>query len=144
MRKTVYETNFDRITKLDIIIDGKIRDCARSKSCGFMDLVVERIPHLDNFNTEGSQAFSIAHYFEQNGDLCKDPEMVLFLHPELNEVEAHSFQQDLPPLYQEVFPAPRKVCLAHKKELNNFLRHWLNNLINQRHGINWENDSEAA
>lgn len=43
-----------------------------AKSPGFMDLVVEVIaPHQ----------VSVAHYYEQNGDLCQDPEIVFFVSP---------------------------------------------------------------
>ncbi|WP_045861799.1 DUF6908 domain-containing protein [Teredinibacter purpureus] len=144
MRKTVYETNYDRLVKLGIVTEGQIRPNGRSQSGGYMDLVLERLPHLDNVYSKGSLAVSIAHYFEQNGDLCSDPEMVLLLHPEIKSVEAFSFNQSLPPYYQEVFPEPGKVCLAYKKDQNNFLRTWLTNLINQRHGKTWADSMEAA
>lgn len=39
-------------------------------SGGFMDLVVENI---------GPNQVSIAHYYEQNGDLCQDPEIVFLV-----------------------------------------------------------------
>lgn len=144
VRKTVYETNYDRLVKLGVVVNGEVRRDGKSQSGGYMDLVLERLPHLDNFNREGTQAFSIAHYFEQNGDLCQDPEIVLFLYPSMDMVEVSSFQQTLPPIYQEVFPDPRKVCLTLKKELNDFLRQWLTNLIDQRHGKVWTNNPEAA
>ncbi|MFT7389125.1 MAG: hypothetical protein ACI8VC_002390 [Candidatus Endobugula sp.] len=144
MRKTVYETNYDRAVKLGFIVDGEIREYGKSKAGGYMDLVVERLTHLDNFNSEGTQAFSIAHYFEQNGDLCQDPEMVLFFHPESKMIEAYSFQQALPPVYRVVFPESGKVFPGIKKQQNSFLRQWLNNLIDQNHGKQWENLNEAA
>lgn len=42
------------------------------ESSGFMDLVIETLP--------GNQV-SVAHYYEQNGDLCQDPEIVFFASP---------------------------------------------------------------
>ena len=137
MRKTIYETNYDRVIKLGIVENGQLAACKRSQSNGFMDLVVEALPHLDNWNNQSCKAFSMAHYFEQNGDLCKDPEMVVLIYSELHAVEAFSFQQDLPPIYQEVFPEQGKVFPGLKKELNRFLRQWLTNLIEQGHGKRW-------
>lgn len=42
----------------------------KAKSPGFMDLVVESI---------GQNQVSVAHYYEQNSDLCQDPEIVFFV-----------------------------------------------------------------
>lgn len=40
------------------------------ESGGFMDLVVENI---------GANQISVTHYYEQNGDLCQDPEIVFLV-----------------------------------------------------------------
>ena len=40
------------------------------KSGGFMDLVIENI---------GANQIGVAHYYEQNGDLCQDPEVVFLV-----------------------------------------------------------------
>ena len=137
MRKTIYQTNFDRLVKLGIVRDGQLRANSRSQSGGFMDLVFEKLPYLDGFNGQACTAFSIAHYFKQNGDLCQDPEMVILVYPELQMAEAFSFQQAIPPIYQEVYPEPGKFRPRLKKELNSFLRQWLTNCINQGHGKEW-------
>lgn len=42
------------------------------ESSGFMDLVVEVI---------GENQVSVTHYYEQNGDLCQDPEIVFWTCP---------------------------------------------------------------
>ncbi len=140
MRKTIYETNYDRLIKLGVITNvGAVTDqYRRSQVAGLMDWVVERLPHLDGAsgNDEGI-AVSLALYFEQNGDLCKDPEMVVIVYPALQMVEALTFEQSLPPIYQVVFPEPGKFYPQLRKELNGFLRLWLNNLIDQGHGNNW-------
>jgi hypothetical protein len=137
MRKTVYQCNYDRLIKLGIVKDGQLRADGRSQSAGFMDLVFERLPYLDGFNGHACKAFSIAHYFTQNGDLCQDPEMVVVVYPDLAMAEAYSFQQAIPPLYQDVYPEPGKVRPKLKKELNSFLRQWLQNLLDQDHGDTW-------
>ena len=137
MRKTIYQTNFDRLVKLDIVHNGQLRANSRSQSGGFMDLVFEKLPYLDGFNGQACTAFSIAHYFKQNGDLCQDPEMVVLVYPELQMAEAFSFQQAIPPTYQEVYPEPGKFRPRLKKELNGFLRQWLTNCIDQGRGKEW-------
>ena len=138
MRKTIYETNYDRLVNLGVISkDGVISSqYRRSQVAGLMDWVVERLPDLDGASgNDGGIAVSLAHYFEQNGDLCKDPEMVVLIYPSQRMVEAFTFEMSIPPIYQQVFPEPGKVILQLRKELNTFLRQWLNNLIVQQHSV---------
>ena len=138
MRKTIYETNYDRMVKLGVITkDGVVPDqCRRSGVPGLMDWVVERLLHLDGASgNDGGIAVSLAHYFEQNGDMCKDPEMVVLIDPSQRMAEAFTFEMSLPPIYQQVFPEPGKFHPQLRKELNTFLRQWLNNLIDQRHSL---------
>ena len=138
MRKTIYETNYDRMVKLGVITkDGVVPDqCRRSRVPGLMDWVVERLPHLDGASgNDGGSAVSLAHYFEQNSDMRKDPEMVVLIYPSQQMVEAFTFEMSLPPIYQQVFPEPEKFHPQLRKELNTFLRRWLNNLIEQRHSL---------
>ncbi len=139
MRKTIYETNYDRLIKLGVITkDGAMpKPYRKSYTNGFMDLVLERVEHMDGVSGNSGVAFSMAHYFRQNGDLCKDPEMVVIVYPISKMVEALTFEQSLPPIYQEVFPEPRKFYPHLRKELNGFFRLWLNNLIDQGHGKQW-------
>ena len=49
--------------------------------------------------------------------------------------EALIFQQAIPPIYQQVYPAPGKVIPALKRSLNSFLLTWLNNAIAQGHSF---------
>lgn len=143
-KKSIYNTNYEHLETLGIVKDGKLRTYAKSKAGGFTDLVCERLPLLDNFNSQGTLAISIAHYFKQNGDLCCDPDMVLFLHPELKSVEAYSFQQAIPCAYHVVYPEPGKVCTVLRQQLNTFLEQWLTILIEQGHGKVWEESAEVA
>ena len=140
MRKTVYQCNYDQRIKLNIVKEGQLRADGRSQSAGFMDLVFEKLPYLDGFNGQACKAFSMAHHFKQNGDLCQDPEVVVMVYPDLAMAEAYSFQQALPPVYQEVYPEPGKVRPKLKGDLNTFLGQWLQNLIAQGHGRMWINN----
>ena len=94
----------------------------------YMHLVIENIGQ----GPRGHQAISVAHYFEQNGDLCQDPEMTFELVPEGATVqyEPLSFQQALSPLYQEVF-ATGSENLRLKHQLTTFAEMWDRNLGQQ-------------
>ena len=51
---------------------SKVGTHFKVKSPGFMDLSVENI---------GRHCVSVTHYYEQNGDLCQDPEIVFWMCP---------------------------------------------------------------
>ena len=132
-----YHIIYKRLLALGIHADSGA-DSRRSLSGGFMDLVVERLHHLDaDIPDQPGLVYSMAHYFEQNGDLCSDPEMTLIVYPERESAEALSYQQAIPPMYQVVYPAEGSVITAHKRELNSFLKTWLNTLRVQGHGKRW-------
>lgn len=63
----------------------------------FMPLSVERLLVFDI----GSQ-YSFCHYYEQNRDLCQDPEM-LFLRHNNGLIYPMMFQPAIPPIYEESF-----------------------------------------
>ena len=79
-RRNQYELLYARIEALlqrpltKLQPEGVIRLKAR----GYMDLVVEPLPPCDETS---APVISMAHYFEQNGDLCQDPEMTVRLFP---------------------------------------------------------------
>jgi len=117
VKRSIYETNYERI--LPLIRSNK--DYQKINIEGFMPLSIERIGH---------NIYSIAHYYEQNGDLMRDPEMTIKIIPGYS-VEALTYQQDNLGIYQEVYPAPGKYYPKLKTELNNFLKIWLCNLKKQ-------------
>ncbi len=130
-RPSQYEQNYARLEALMGQPLGDLRGgrSYRRRAPGFMDLVVEVLPQDPE---PGAMVLSLCHYFEMNGDLCQDPEMTVrvFSH---GMVEALSFQQAIPPIYQEVYPEPGKVYPRLKRELNSFLSLWLRNLKAQGH-----------
>ena len=137
-RRNRYELNYARLEALmgqplgDLRSDRSYRLTAR----GFMDLVVEVLPECPE---TGAMVLSLAHYFEQNGDLCQDPEMTVRIRLPKNgstgTVEAETYQQAIPPIYQEVYPKPGMVAPRLKRELNDFLTHWLRTLKDQGHRL---------
>lgn len=130
MNKTIYETNYKRLYPLISDMINSKKDYKKLKVDGFMDLVIEKI---------GNNEFSLCHYYEQNGDLMRDPEITIKVTHETKNgnlvypawCEALTYQQDNLGIYQEVYPEPGKYIPYYKKELNKFLRIWLNNLKNQ-------------
>lgn len=137
MRRNVYEMNYARLCTL---LGQKPSELAfvrayRFRAQGFMDLVVERLPDCA---ITGAPVLSLCHYFEQHGDLCKDPDMtVRVFEPRAalanGMLDALTFEQSIPPIYQEVYPEAGKVRPKLKQELNAFLGTWLRNLEKQGH-----------
>jgi len=82
---------------------------------------------------------SLAHRFEQNGDLCADPDMEIRIYPDRGMCEALSFSQDLSivgPIYQRVYSDDgRGYSKKLMKDLNSFLLSWLRNTILQNHKL---------
>lgn len=136
MFTTQNRLNFKRLKELGIYANGKTQDHRKSKSAPYMDLIVERVPHHDyDAGNEKGIAYSLAHYFEQNGDLCKDPDMVVILFPEHEAVVASTFEQSRPPTYDCVYSensGPNKYLM---QSLNDFLSLWLENLATQGHRL---------
>lgn len=115
----IYNRIYQKLEYLGVM-DFPIGECIHLKSSGFMDLVIERI---------GTNHYSLTHYFEQNGDLCPDPDMEIRVFPKEKMAEALSYQDSFG--YRVVYPEPGKVDIRTKKELNQFLDMWLSNLKNQ-------------
>lgn len=129
MKGTVYERNYRAIKELvESNFEGTLTDFQvghnhmklRTPHDGFMPLSIE---HL------GNGRVAMAHYYEQNGDLIADPDMEIQLL--YNMAEVISYQDSFG--YKRVYPEPGKVCLALKKDLNQFLEKWLRNIRNQGH-----------
>lgn len=82
-----------------------------------------------------SVVVSVAHYYEQNGDLCQDPEME-FLVSDAG-CFAMTFQQAIPPRYQQAVKITEKgIQFAPRlqKELTTFANHWFSNIQSQQFG----------
>jgi len=116
----IYEKIYNKLNKIGVL---KVESNIHLKSSGFMDLVVERL---------GDNHYSLTHYYEMNGDLCPDPDMEVRVFPDTKMAEALSFQDVYG--YRRVY-YDEEVDLKAKKELNDFLNFWLNNLINQGFSI---------
>ncbi|ALP54991.1 hypothetical protein Tel_17195 (plasmid) [Candidatus Tenderia electrophaga] len=129
---TIYERiykNLDKLGVMQVLASG--RRSARSEVSGVMNL------HLDVVLEESSGVvrIALAHYFRQSGDLCCDPDMTIRIDQQHKVAEALTFQQAMPPVYQEVYPEPGLVRPKLKKDLNAFLDQWLKNCLSQGHSF---------
>jgi hypothetical protein len=81
--------------------------------------------------------FSLAHYYESNGDLVADPDMeaCICLSPRWPFAEALNITQAGVGVYREVYPGPGLVAPKAKRELNAFLASWLRTAHQQGHRL---------
>lgn len=130
-------TNYRRIAKL-IEGMGPCSDYRRftAGEC-MMPLVIEFLHYSDY---KGRPVYSMTHYYEQNGDLMRDPDMQIAIDAEAGTVEPLTFQQDgWPFLYQEVYKTQADGKLTYspslRASLDDFLWHWLQNIESQRYEL---------
>ena len=85
---------------------------------GYEDLVVEAI---------GGEEYSIAYYYDQNGDSMRDPEITFTIDRESQSVHPTSFLQDGIGVYYETADA----APAMLRDLKGFMVQWFTNIKNQ-------------
>ena len=90
---------------------------------------VECIGHWNN----GFPLYSIAHYYKQNGDMMKDPDMVFVKHP-LGKVFPISFEQSSAGIYQESvwYDGGFKMKAKQQKDHATFANTWMKNIKEQQ------------
>lgn len=98
---------------------------------GFMAVHIEHILTISQ-----GKIWSVAHYYKQNGDLCRDPDME-FLQGADGQYYPLSFRQDLPPVCQEAAKFDSQGQLKSfvpgiQRELVGFANTWLNNIKEQQ------------
>ncbi len=85
---------------------------------GYENLVLEAI---------GEDEYSIAHYYDQNGDSMRDPEITFTIDRENQSVHPTSFLQDDRGVYYETADA----ATDRVKDLSHFMVQWFTNIKNQ-------------
>jgi uncharacterized protein YqiB (DUF1249 family) len=122
MQRNIYEMIYARLQQMEIIDENGIMqaDYMKFTSPGLMDLNVDRLT---------SDTIALAHNGKQNGDVMADPDVEVRINREGRMAEALTFQNDYLGIYQEVYPEPGKYHPKLKKELNEFLNEWLQNMI---------------
>jgi len=124
-----YTAMYEKLEQIGIIKDGALqfKDYLKIENKPYMPLSMDRLPS----DQPGTIRISMAHNYEQNGDLMADPDMEILITPAARTVEAMTYQQDGLGIYQVVYPEPGKVNPKLKTDLNKFLNMWLTNLIDQ-------------
>ena len=120
-KNTVAHRNYRTFARLfPKIVSGEYR-YLRLESEGFEPLSLEWV---------GTDQVSIMHTFTQNGDLMRDPDMVLALDSEQETAQAASYELSSMGIYQEV-STENGVNAKLQKDLNSFLSDWLRNIESQ-------------
>ena len=88
------------------------------KSDGFEDLVLEAI---------GGGEYSIAHYYTQNGDAMRDPEITFTIDKQNCSIHPTSFLQDDIGLFYETAQAKPSMV----QDLKDFMSQWFTNIVSQ-------------
>ena len=88
------------------------------KQDGFDDLVLETI---------GENEYSIAHYYTQNGDRMRDPEITFMLDDTKRCIYALSYTQDNMGIYYETGDRTEK----QMEDLMGFFDQWMANIKEQ-------------
>ena len=88
------------------------------KSDGFEDLVLEAI---------GGGEYSIAHYYTQNGDAMRDPEITFTIDKRNMSIHPTSFLQDNIGLFYETAQAKPSMV----QDLKDFMSQWFSNIAGQ-------------
>ena len=100
------------------ILDGEAY-YMKLQAKGYEDLVVEAI---------GGEEYSIAHYYDQNGDSMRDPEITFTIDRENKSIHPVSFLQDGIGVYYETADASP----AMVRDLKGFMVQWFTNIKSQK------------
>jgi hypothetical protein len=130
----LYTLNAKARAIAELIIDGLTDDLGgdESKACkkigkkdgAYMQLVVECI----NKHTQWGEQYSFCHYYEQNGDMMRDPEVVLCKLPSGNFAPI-MYQQDNMGMYQDFVDEPNERA---QKSCRDFCNDWMKNIREQQ------------
>ena len=131
MNAAIYSQIYNKLIRLIPNLEQmEVGSSQISKSEGFMDLHVDILSE-GIVEQRQVKVISLAHYYKQNGDLVPDPDMTIKIYSQYKIAEALTYQDYF--AYQEVYPTQTTVNVVPKKDLNAFLKFWLNNCIRQGH-----------
>lgn len=102
-----------------ILLNKNISYIRMSAGDGYMPLIIEKI---------GSNMISVAHYYEQHGDLMRDPEIEFILDSDKEELRPRSYVQDNIGAYQYLERDDGTVDPIAEAQLSKFTVKWFNNI----------------
>ena len=98
---------------------------------GYMPLSIENLEYTD---AHGHPVYGMMHYYIQNGDLVRDPDMTFSVNDAAGTICPLTFQQDAICLYQQVFRRENGrllFCAGLLHDLDRFLNDWSKNILAQ-------------
>ena len=117
MKELIYERIYRKLEALGV---QNVEEYEKREVEGFMPLNIDRL---------GKWTWAISHTYTQNGDIIPDPDMEIRIYEDAKMGEAMTYQDTFG--FRAVYPEPEKIDVKAKKELNDFLDGWLDNLIDQ-------------
>lgn len=93
----------------------------------YMPLSIENLSHTFN----DCPVYGMMHFYTQNGDLMRDPDMTFYVDRENGRIIPMTYQQDNAGVYQEVFDGPGAYRPGLLHELDQFLNLWTKNILAQ-------------
>jgi len=122
-------TNYRAILPFIQAVEASEGQHIKLEAGGFEPLTMENLQYRDY---KGRPVYSIAHWYEQNGDLCCDPDMTFSVDHEAKTIWPLTYQMDCFGQYQQAFKrqADGKMTYSpyYLRELDEFLWQWLKNL----------------
>ena len=105
----------------------------------FMPVHVEEINYIKGFaghKKVSGPVYSVAHYYEQNGDLCCDPDMTLFKFngyyvPMTFEMQGSALARYDKAIFQEE-SGEWKICRILQTDITTFCNTWMRNIKEQQ------------
>lgn len=135
VRRDRFSQNYRRLMALAPGLDERLlrgeQVTGKSRSFNFMDFNLDYVGQ-----NERGYYIAISHYYEQNGDLVPDPDMILRVDISMEIVEALVYRdyRTEDEVYDN-YMNPERFSPKMKKSQNSFLETWLKNLKKQGHKI---------
>ena len=122
---TYTHRNFRTLARfVPALLNKKVTYIRLEAGDGMEPLVIERI---------GGGRISMAHYYEQMGDLMADPDMEFVFDVGKQELRPRTFQQDNMGVYRTVEREDGSVNFLQENEFSRFTETWLKNLHDQEY-----------
>lgn len=122
---------FTAMVKTGLIQDGEFVIPGTYQSSGFMDLHIEDIGNFRDLLGRSAKVFSLAHYYKQNGDLMRDPDVQFGVNFEKQAIFPLSYRNDGIGFIQDVFDDNDNLVLKTEKSIGEFLLLFVSNIKDQ-------------
>ena len=122
---------FTAMVKTGLIQDGQFVRPAVYQSSGYMDLHIEDIGNYRDLLGRSIKVYSLAHYYKQNGDMMRDPDVEFGVNFEKQAVFPLLYRNDGVGFIQDVFDDNDNLVLRIEKSIGEFLLLFVNNIKDQ-------------